>query len=375
MKPLYLTLVALTTLAPRALAQKPSAPPQEDPEIKMGREAHEEMIKGGIKLVTDPALQGRLETIGKKLAEIANKTVIPAFYGAENKTPYNYKFFVVDDPDINAFSLPGGYIYFNKGIFKYIQSDDELAGILGHEIIHAAHHHGARLQKEQSRLNTQMALTALGAIVARVPMSETGNLLTGFQLLAIQKINGYGQVAEKDADQGGIILAKAAGYNPVGMLTFMERLERDQRSRPDIELGIFRTHPPEKERADAMIKQITSLGLPINRRETSDILKVTTKPEGANTQILVDGKVFLKTASPERAKQTASALDKALGQELQVYDISVKGKAIHIRGQMLVSIEPGDSFGVGPQAPEKVAEDACKALRMAVYRYVLNGTF
>lgn len=374
MKHPILTLAATILLAPVAFAQKPPAAPQEDPEVKMGREAHEEMVKGGIKLVTDPALLGRLETIGKKLAEIANKTVIPAFYGAENKTAYSYKFFIVDDPDINAFSLPGGFIYFNKGIFKYIQSDDELAGILGHEIIHAAHHHGARLQKEQSRLNTQMALTALGAIIARVPMSETGNLLTGFQLLAIQKVNGYGQTAEKDADQGGIILAKAAGYNPVGMLTFMERLERDQRSRPDIELGIFRTHPPEKERAAAMIRQITALGLPINRRETSDILKVTTKLDAGFNLIMVDGKVFLKTTNADRAKQTATALDKALDQDLQVYDIAVKGKAISIRGQSLVTIGPEDSFGIGPQAPEKVAEDACKALRMAVYRHVLNGT-
>lgn len=364
----------LVLLAP-SFAQTKNAAPQEDPEIKMGREAHEEMLKSGLKLVTDPAQLQRIEVIGKKLAEIANKTVIPAIYGSDNKTPYPYRFFIVDDPDINAFSLPGGFIYMNKGLIKYAQSDDELAGILGHEIIHSAHHHGSRLQREQSKLNTQMAIAALTAIVARVPMNDTGNLMTGLQLVAIQKVNGYGQTAEKDADQGGIILAKAGGYNPVGMLTFMERLEREQRSRPDIELGIFRTHPPEKVRAQAMIQQITSLGLPINRRETSDILKVTTRPAEGATEILVDGKVVLKTTSTERAKSTSSAIHKAFDlPDLQVYDFSFKGKVIQMRGQPLFTIEPGDSLTPLPQTPEKTAEDTCKALRMAVYRYVLNGT-
>ena len=352
--------------------EKKTAAPAEDPEVKMGWEAHVEMIKSGLKLVTDPALVKRVETIGQKLAVIINQTAIPALYGTENKIsrPLAYRFFIVDDPDTNAFALPGGFVYINKGTLKYAQSDDELAGVIGHEIIHAAHSHGAKLQREQNRLNTQMAVAALGAILAKVPMQDTGNLLTGFQLLAIQKVNGYGQTAERDADQGGIILSQKAGYNPVGMLTFMERLARDQRSRPDVELGIFRTHPPEKIRAESMIAQITHLGLPINRRTTADILKVTTRTEGSVTEVLLDGKVFLRTSKPERAKEVAASLDKALDQDLQVYDVRKQGTSIQIRGQHLVTLDASD----GTAPPEKLAEDACKMLRLSLYRYVLNGT-
>ncbi|WP_309714580.1 M48 family metalloprotease [Armatimonas sp.] len=353
-------------------AQKPTAPPAEDPEVKMGREAHEEMLKSGLKLVSDPALVKRVETIGQKLAALANITPIPALYGTENKLtrPLNYKFFIVDDPDTNAFALPGGYVYINKGLLKYAQSDDELAGVMGHEVIHAAHSHGAKLQREQSKLNTQMAIAALGAILAKVPMQDTGNLLTGFQLLAIQKVNGYGQTAERDADQGGIILAQKAGYNPVGMLTFMERLARDQRSRPDVEMGIFRTHPPEKIRAESMISQISQMGLPINRRATADILKVATRTDGPATEVLLDGKVFLRTTKPERAKTVAATLDKVLNQDLQVYDVRKTGATIQVRGEHLVTLEATD----GSAAPEKLADDACKMLRLSLYRYVLNGT-
>ena len=355
-----------------AWAQKPAAAPAEDPEVKMGRESHEEMIKSGLKLVSDPALLKRVETIGQKLAAIANVTPIPALYGTENKIsrPLNYKFFIVDDPDTNAFALPGGFVYINKGLLKYAQSDDELAGVMGHEIIHAAHSHGAKLQHEQSKLNTQMAIAALGAILAKVPLQDTGNLLTGFQLLAIQKVNGYGQTAERDADQGGIILSQKAGFNPVGMLTFMERLAHDQKSHPDIELGIFRTHPPEKIRAESMIVQISQMGLPINRRATADILKVATRTEGSATEVLLDGKVFLRTPKPERAKTVAATLDKVLNQDLQVYDVRKSGATIQVRGEHLITLEASDGTG----APEKLAEDACKMLRLALYRYVLNGT-
>lgn len=367
----FATLLCLGLSSAWSQNKKPVAP-VEDPEVKQGREAHEEMLKSGLKLVTDPALVTRVETIGQKLAAVINQTPIPALYGTENKLsrPLIYHFFIVDDPDTNAFALPGGFVYINKGTLKYIQSDDELAGVMGHEITHAAHSHGAKLQHEQSKLNTQMAIAALGAILAKVPMQDTGNLLTGFQLLAIQKVNGYGQTAERDADQGGIILAQKAGYNPVGMLTFMERLARDQRSRPDVELGIFRTHPPEKVRAESMIAQITQLGLPLNRRATADILKVTTRTDGPATEVLLDGKVFLRTAKPERAKEVASALDSALNQDLQVYDIRKQGASIQVRGQHLITLETSD----GSVVPEKLAEDACKLLRLSLYRYVLNGT-
>jgi predicted Zn-dependent protease len=368
-----------SALLPAALSgAAPPPAPKEDPEIKMGREAHESLLKGGIKLVSDPKLVTRVETIGNKLADLVNVTPIPATYGSENKTPYAYKFFIVDDADINAFSLPGGFIYINKGLLNYVQSDDELAGVLGHEIAHAAHHHVAKLQREQSQLNTQMAIAALVSIVARVPMSDTGNLLSGFQLVALQKVSGFSQNAERDADHAGIILAKKGGYNPVGMLTFMERLARDQRNRPDVELGIFRTHPPERDRADSMVKQITSLGLPINRRETTSMLKVTVRTEGeaaaAVSEVLIDGKVFFRTSSAQRAQQAAETLDRMLDQNLQLYDITKRGNKVLARGETVVAIEPTDTVALtGPISPETLTDQAYKALRNALYRYALDG--
>lgn len=349
-------------------------PPADDPEVKIAREAHEEMLKSGLKLITDPTLVKRVETIGQKLAAIANKTPIPATYGKENRVAFEYRFFVVDDPDVNAFALPAGYIYVNKGLLKYVQSDDELAGVLGHEVMHAAHHHVLRLQKEQERMNTQLALGAIAAILARVPAADTGNLVTGLQLVALQKVNGYSQMAERDADMAGLELARQAGYNVVGALTFMERLARDQRTRPDIDLGIFRTHPPEKERVAALTQKIRGLGVAINRRQTTQMLKVEVKPvtDGAGFDVLLDGRIYLRTKNEARARQAAADLDRILDTDLQMYEVARKDTTLTARGKPLLTLDDGDE---NPTAPgqDPFAERALKTVRSALFKVALDG--
>lgn len=386
-----------------APAVPPAKPAKEDPEIKMGREAHEEMLREGIKLVRDPKVMERVERIGKKVAEIARVTPIAAGYGSSTLIPYEYHFYVVDDPDINAFSLPGGYIYLNKGLINYAQSDDELAGVVGHEITHAAHHHVTRLQKEQSKLNNQMLLGALVTLVARVPANDAFNLIQGLQLVAIQKVNGFGQTAERDADHGGVILAQKAGYNPVGMLTFMERLEHDQRMRPDVDQGIFRTHPPEKQRAAAITKQIMDLKLPIHRRDVTTMLKVVVRTvaignDKTASEVCLDNRPLFRTVSRERADESAKTLDRLLNDDVQLYDVTRKGTKVLVRGETIWDAQteaaPLDTPTVSPApasaapaavpptapaaalaslvTPEKAAENAYKALRVALFRQFLE---
>ena len=356
-------------------AKKPPAPkpPEEDPEIKMGREAHAEMLRSGLRLVTDPALVQRVETIGKKIAAVANVTPMTARYGSSKLVPYDYKFFIVDDPDINAFSLPGGYIYVNKGLLNYVQSDDELAGVLGHEITHAAHHHVLRLQKEQNKLNTAMLVGTLATLLAHVPAADALNLLQGFQLIAIQKVNGFGQEAERDADHGGLTVSAKAGYNPVGMLTFMERLERDQRLRPDIELGIYRTHPPEKERVANIMTQLNEMNVVVNRRAVTNILRVEVRQVAVNKdvnayEVLIDKKSLYRTPSQDRAKATADKLNIVLDGDIQIYDIRRRGNDVLVRGEPVVTILPQDTDLPGSPAPEQVADAFVKGLRFALFR-------
>jgi beta-barrel assembly-enhancing protease len=361
--------------------KKPPKPPAEDSEIKMGREAHEELMRSGLKLVRDPALVQRVETIGKKIAEVANQTPVEAGYGSSKLVPYEYKFFIVDDPDINAFSIPGGYIYINKGLLNYCQSDDELAGVLGHEIMHAAHHHVAKLSREQRKFSDGLLIAALATLVARVPTTDAMNVLQGFQLVAVQKINGFGQAAEKDADHAGLIVSSKAGYNPVGMLTFMERLERSQRMRPEVELGIFRTHPPEKERVDAITAQIKGMGVTINRRAVTNMLKVEVRQVmvGASgipaSEVLLDRNVIYRTPSADRAKEVADRLNKALDQTPQIYDVTRKGTTVLLRGETIFSVGAQDTDLPGSPTAETLADTGYKNLRLALYKQSIENGY
>ena len=349
-------------------------PPVEDPEIKIGREAHEEMLKSGMKLISDPVMLTRVTAIGARLANVANKTVIPATYGTENRTPYTYRFHIVDDKDVNAFALPGGWLYVNKGLLDYVQSDDELAGVLAHEVIHAAHHHILKLQKEQDKLNTQLAIGAIAAIFAKVPVADTGNLITGLQLVALQKVNGYSQQAERDADGAGFELTRLAGFNPVGALTFMERLARDQRNRPEVDLGIFRTHPPEKQRVASLKSKLDLASIPINRRQTTNQLRLSVLPaknQSVIFELQLDGRVVLTSTDKAYLTQVASVLDKALDVPTELFDVTKSASSVLIRGNIVFTIRSSD-LKLG-QNPEIVADKARDAIRAALFKVSLDG--
>ena len=349
-------------------------PPVEDPEIKIGREAHEEMLKSGMKLISDPAMLSRVTTIGARLANVANKTVIPATYGTENRTPYTYRFHIVDDKDVNAFALPGGWLYVNKGLLDYVQSDDELAGVLAHEVIHAAHHHILKLQKEQDKLNTQLAIGAIAAIFAKVPVADTGNLITGLQLVALQKVNGYSQQAERDADGAGFELTRLAGFNPVGALTFMERLARDQRNRPEVDLGIFRTHPPEKQRVASLKSKLDLAAIPINRRQTTNQLRLSVLPaknQSVIFELQLDGRVVLTSTDKAYLTQVSGVLDRALDVPTELFDVTKSASSVLIRGNIVFTIRSSD-LKLG-QNPETVADKARDAIRAALFKVSLDG--
>ncbi len=237
----------------------------EDNEVKIGRENAEENDKH-VKLVTDAAMVERVNRIGQELAAVANRTPIAAMWGSSQLKQFRYTFRIVDDKDVNAYSLPGGFIYVNKGLLDYIHSDDELAGVLAHEITHASHHHMVKLIHEQGKIQNVLipALIGLGALaVGRGGAGDVGQLIVASQLYMTAKINTYGVEAEKDADHGGLLLMTHTQYNPGGLYSFMTRLAGDELRHGPGELGIYRTHPLGAERVEAARKLLQDLRIPI----------------------------------------------------------------------------------------------------------------
>jgi beta-barrel assembly-enhancing protease len=264
---------------PTTVAVKSVAKPVEDPEIKLGREVAEDNDKH-VKLVSNSAILERVNRIGQEIAAVANKMTIPAGYGDSKLKQFNYTFKVVDDRDVNAYSLPGGYIYVNKGLLDYVHSDDELAGVLAHEISHAAHHHMMKLLSEQKKIDKVLLPLEIGALAMILSGRGGGGqagagLLEGGQLYNTAKLNGYGVEAEKDADHTGMMLMTHTRYNPVGLYTFQIRLAGYERSKIAGELGIFRTHPPGPERAAAAKKELEDLNIPIYISEVDPVWRAT----------------------------------------------------------------------------------------------------
>lgn len=247
----------------------PEIPPPaaDDSEVRLGRENAEENDKQ-VKLITDPAIVDRVNRIGQEIAAIANKYPIPATWGSSQMKRFQYTFKVVDDKDVNAYSLPGGFIYVNKGLLDFTRSDDELAGVLAHEVAHAAHHHMMKLIREQSKLDRALLplkLLAMGLLITKpgANANDAQNLLLATQLYTIARINTYGVEAEKDADNMAIHLLRKTSYNPVGLYSFMTRLAALERTKILVDLGIFRTHPPGEERVEAAQNLLTELNIPI----------------------------------------------------------------------------------------------------------------
>jgi len=186
-------------------------------DVRAGQEAAES-VEAEIGLLDDPELVAYVQGIGKKLLR-----GLP-------RRDFAYRFSIVDQMEPNAFALPGGHIFISRGLMALVNSEDELACVIGHEIVHAARRHSAQ---QQAIVRYQKAFAP------RFSRSRT--------------LAAYGRDMEREADALGQKLAAAAGYDPMGMSTFMRRL--DQRERLLIgaprQPTFFDTHPGSRERAIA----------------------------------------------------------------------------------------------------------------------------
>jgi len=385
---IYLVMMLVVSLMFGGLAIEVFAQPkaEEDPEVRMGREAAQE-IERTLRIVNDAALVERVNRIGQEIAAIANASEIPITWGIQKKSQFQYTFKVVDDKDVNAFSLPGGFIYVNKGLLDYVQSDHELAAVLAHEIAHAAHHHLLRLGQENEKINRRVTLpTLLVMVLSGAPARDLSNVMMGVQLYQIAKLNGFTQEAEVDADRAAILYLMQTKYNPVGMLTFMERLARDETRRPERQLGIFRTHPPSRERAQAMLNLFRELNIPVNRRAVARILPVELREKTVQDRNLVE--VYLDSVpvfapadrdgqpSAERARQISERLDSLLNDGIQMFDIRLSSdkRTVVARNHPILTIEPEDAALYG-KSMQELAEQVSNAIKRALWNELIQRAY
>lgn len=214
----------------------------EDQEIAIGRENHAEIIKR-YGLYKDQKLQDYIQSVGERLAAVSHRRNLI------------YRFTLLDSQEINAFALPGGYIYITRGLLAYLNNEAELAAVLGHEIGHVTARHGVRQHS---------AATATG-VLAAILASQAGVQGAGDVLNAIGTalVRGYGREHELESDRLGAEYLARGGYDPLAMLEVIrvlkdqevydrELAKREDRE-PRVYHGVFSTHPDNDTRLQQVV--------------------------------------------------------------------------------------------------------------------------
>lgn len=177
-----------------------------------------------------------------------------------SETRQDFEFFLIRDPQINAFALPGGFIGFNTGLILAAQSESEVAGVMAHEIAHVTQRHIARMiaQQKQGQIASLAALAV--AILASRASSDLASAAIAFgQAGVIQSQLNFTRDNEREADRVGLQILDNAGFDPRGMVVFFERLQRATRVYDGGAPSYLRTHPLTFERIADIQNRLSSL--------------------------------------------------------------------------------------------------------------------
>jgi len=337
-------------------------------DLALGRE-YATQVEKEMTLSKNAAYQSRVKRIGEEIALVANAHAVRVTWGDARLSPFPYQFRVVEGKDVNAFSLPGGFIYIYEGLVEYAETDDELAGVLAHEISHAAFRHVATLRREQSRLEAITLPLILLSIFAGG--TDASNVATGGMLLNQAIGSGWSVRAEESADTGGLQYMQLSGYDPVGMLTFMERLAYDDRKRANIDWGIYRTHPPSRERAENLRNGMRAVGIPIARSRVTTSLraKVTPDAEGGTVSVFFASARVLTFGGPDattRATTFSREFDVFMDSVPKLYELRSEGGVILGRSRPLVTLTEADAAVRNKPLPQLVRE-AVQSVKAAIY--------
>ena len=220
-------------------------------EIKVGKSA-DKFIRKYFGVYNDKKIQDYVNRVGQSLLK------------SIEDPEFEYSFLVVDDPMLNAFAVPGGYVYITRGMLAYLDSEAALAGVLGHEIGHVIGHHSYK-KMQKSLGDTLLIFAGLGAGLAAGGGDATAAWVAATASITQMSSAGYGRALELQADEFGMIYSYDAGYDPRASSGLFNTLFFKERITGAGYHGFYATHPDTMERI-------------IKTREKSDIIASRGKP-------------------------------------------------------------------------------------------------
>jgi len=209
-------------------------------EVRLGRQVAAEVEKKA-KLYPDPAVQHYVQEIGSRVARVSDRRDVA----------YHYKV-IEDHKKINAFALPGGFVYVNTALLRVAENEAEVASVLAHETSHVVARHSAKALSNRLAFSLVLSL-ALG----RNPglAAELGS-----QVLSGVGFSRLSQAAEYQADELGVLYLKRAGYDPRASVTLLRKLDRIRKTNPGPLLQLFASHPLPKDRIQRAEGLIAAVG-------------------------------------------------------------------------------------------------------------------
>lgn len=253
------------------------------------------------KLVEDPMITEYINRVGQNIV-----------LNSDAKVPFQIK--VIDSDEVNAFALPGGYFYVNKGLILAADNESELAGVMAHEIAHVAARHSMENAGKGTFINYSLlaGMIFTGGIAGAVLQNTAG--LT--QMLAFFK---FSRGAEEEADKFGVQYLYASGYDPTGMATMFEKLASQNKKKKSKLSELFSSHPQSLERRDASLDLVSRFPEKneyiISTSEFQRVKAYLLKTTNAKASIIGDfdeeepGRPTLKRRQPESPSDTDSTVD------------------------------------------------------------------
>jgi predicted Zn-dependent protease len=210
-------------------------------EVQMGVE-YAQQINAQLPIVQDPELNRYINVLGDSIARLTSRRDL------------DWQFFIVDAKDVNAFAVPGGFVYVNRGLIERADQMDELAGVLGHEIGHVVRRHTVKQMEKAQGANVGVTLACILTSVCNSQVAGAAINLAGGAVFA-----RFSRQDEAEADNEGFNNVVRAGISPVGMVTMFQKLLAERKARPAGVEAWFLTHPLEEDRITAIQARINQL--------------------------------------------------------------------------------------------------------------------
>ena len=346
-----LALIALVLLLPvKALCAE--ADPDLAKEVEIGRKAIAR-IEQEWPLTTDPAVTSKLEVILSRLEPYMSRRL-------------NWEIRLVKTEALNAFCIPGGFIFFTTGMIDTLKTDSELAAVMAHEMIHADRKHTLRMQAQSSKVT-------LGALAAMILSGGSAAPIILTQIAQIAITSSYTIELEAEADRLGLDALIKSGYSPTGMITLFEHFMAEEYRQPIHEYGIYMNHPETPQRLAAAVKTLHERKIPIERKYSLGLLRTDLREKSNNIQLFVDNQVV---ASGNKTKEVRAVLkgmretlDKYLQLELAPYELHLVNGALYIGNHFTA----GNVRGI--TSPEKIRENLMRAINLARAKHPTSKFF